>query len=103
MKRFKNSIKPLWRREIRRRDVKYTRRDKGDGNRQFVALNETNFYFEIQISIHLSWNGEGESVGGFEDLSRVYQAIKDTEKLILKEILGIMLKNSNTYFSNKVL
>jgi hypothetical protein len=41
-------------RKIRRRDVKYTRRDKGDGNRRFVALNETNFYFERQISIHLS-------------------------------------------------
>lgn len=82
MKRFKNSIKPLWRRESRRRDVKYTRRDKGDGNRHFVALNETNFYFERQISIHLSWSCEGESDGGFGDLSRVYQAIKETEKLI---------------------
>lgn len=73
------------RKKIQRRDVKYTRKDKGDGNRHFVALNETNFYFKIQISIHLSWTREGKgkvAVGfeGFEDLSRVYQAIIDTGK-----------------------
>lgn len=41
------------------RDVKYTHLDKDEGDETFVALNETNFYFKRQISIHLLRVGEG--------------------------------------------
>lgn len=57
------------------RDVGYTRWDSEGGDETFVALNETNFYFKRQISIHLLRVGARVAArwGSSEDLPRINQ------------------------------